>query len=98
MLCQLRSGKNKYPHCSPIDQEVIMADQTIRLIYPPTMANVPVIYQLIRSFDIVVNIVGAQISSEQGWIDINIGGEDQDIQGAIAWLTQQGIEAFPVNN
>jgi L-aspartate semialdehyde sulfurtransferase ferredoxin len=75
-----------------------MADQTIRLIYPPTMANVPVIYQLIRSFDIVVNIVGAQISGEQGWIDISIGGEDQVIQDAITWLTQQGIEAFPVND
>jgi L-aspartate semialdehyde sulfurtransferase ferredoxin len=75
-----------------------MADQTIRLMYPPTLANVPVIYQLIRSFDIVVNIVGAQISGNQGWIDINISGQDQVIQDAIAWLTQQGIEAFPVND
>ncbi|MFO7623279.1 MAG: NIL domain-containing protein [Anaerolineales bacterium] len=75
-----------------------MADQTIRLIYPASMVNVPVIYQLIRKFDVVVNIVGAQISGNQGWIDINVGGEDQVIQKAIAWLQQQGIETHPVTD
>jgi ABC-type methionine transport system ATPase subunit len=75
-----------------------MADQTIRLIYPSSMVNVPVIYQLIRSFDVVVNIAGAQISGDQGWIDINIGGEDQVIQDVIAWLKRQGIETLSVND
>jgi ABC-type methionine transport system ATPase subunit len=74
-----------------------MADQTIRLIYPTSMVNVPVIYQLIRSYDVVINIVGAQISGDQGWIEININGEDQTIQDAIAWLKHEGIEALPVN-
>ena len=74
-----------------------MADQTIRLIYPSSMVNIPVIYQLIRSFDVVINIVGAQVSGDQGWIEINLNGEDQTIQDAIAWLKHQGIEALPVN-
>ena len=73
-----------------------MADQTIHLIYPSSMVNVPVIYQLIRSYDVVINIVGAQISGDQGWIEINISGEDPAIQDAIAWLKDQGIEALPV--
>jgi ABC-type methionine transport system ATPase subunit len=75
-----------------------MADQTIRLIYPSSMVNVPVIYQLIRSYDVVVNIVGAQISGGQGWININIGGEAQVIQDAIAWLKRQGIDTIPVTD
>jgi ABC-type methionine transport system ATPase subunit len=75
-----------------------MADQTIRLIYPSSMVNVPVIYQLIRSYDVVVNIVGAQISGGQGWIDINIGGNDQVIKEAIDWLKRQGIETLQIND
>jgi ABC-type methionine transport system ATPase subunit len=73
-------------------QEGKMADQTIRLVYPSTMVNVPVINQLIRNFDVTVNIVGAQITGGEGWIDIQISGDDPSIRNALAWLDSQGIE------
>lgn len=69
-----------------------MADQTIRLVYPSTLVNVPVINQLIRNFDVTVNIVGAQVTGGEGWIDIQISGEDQIIRDALDWLESQGIE------
>lgn len=75
-----------------------MIDQTIRLIYPSTMVNVPVIYQLIRSFDVIVNIVGAEISGPQGWIEISISGEEVAIREAITWLKDQGIQTIEVND
>lgn len=75
-----------------------MIDQTIRLIYPSTMVNVPVIYQLIRSFDLVVNIVGAEIRGHQGWIEISLSGEEAVIREAISWLKAQGIQTIEVND
>ncbi len=69
-----------------------MADQTIRLVYPSTLVNVPVINQLIRNFDVTVNIVGAQVTGGEGWIDIQISGDDLIISDALEWLESQGIE------
>lgn len=69
-----------------------MADQTIRLVYPSTLVNVPVINQLIRNYDVTVNIVGAQVTGGEGWVDIQISGDDLVIRDALEWLENQGIE------
>ena len=73
-----------------------MAEQTIRLIYPSSLVNVPVINQLIRNFDVTVNIVGAQITGGEGWIDVQVSGDAPVIKDAMAWLESQGIEVNPI--
>lgn len=69
-----------------------MAEQSIRLIYPPSLVNVPVIHQLIRRFDVTVNILKAEISAEHGWLEIQITGSPALIDEAFAWLKSQGID------
>jgi ABC-type methionine transport system ATPase subunit len=69
-----------------------MKETQVRLIYPPSLVNVPVIHQLIRTFDLTVNIRGAQIKEEQGWLEIQLIGELPVITDALAWLESQGIE------
>lgn len=73
-----------------------MAEQTIRLIYPSSMVNVPVINQLIRNYEVTVNIVGAQVTGGEGWIDIQISGDALIIGDALQWLKGQGIEVNPI--
>lgn len=69
-----------------------MAEQSVRLIYPPSLVNVPVIHQLIRRFDVTVNILRAEISAEHGWLEIQITGNPSLIDEAFAWLNSQGID------
>lgn len=64
----------------------------VRLIYPPNLLRVPVINQLIKEFDITVNILRAQIDSQNGWIEIQLNGNIDVIEEAIQWLMQQGIK------
>jgi L-aspartate semialdehyde sulfurtransferase ferredoxin len=73
-----------------------MAEQTIRLIYPSSLVNVPVINQLIRNYNVTVNIVGAQITGGEGWIDIQVSGDTPVIKDALVWLESQGIEVNPI--
>jgi ABC-type methionine transport system ATPase subunit len=73
-----------------------MSDQVIRLIYPASLLSSPVINQLIRRFDITVNIVRAQVGSGQAWLDVSLAGNPTTIDEAIAWLKGLGIEVhFP---
>jgi ABC-type methionine transport system ATPase subunit len=66
----------------------------IRLSYPPSMLREPILYQLIREFKITVNIIQAQITLDEGWLDIDIGGDHEEIERAIQWLSSQGIEVI----
>jgi len=69
-----------------------MVEQSIRLTYPPSLLKTPIIYQLIRRYDITVNILRAQLSPEQGWLVIHLSGEEGMVNDAIAWLKAQGIQ------
>jgi L-aspartate semialdehyde sulfurtransferase ferredoxin len=68
-----------------------MTDQIYRLTYPASLVSVPIINQLIRQFDITVNILKAQITPEQGWIEVHLAGNPMIIEDAIVWLKTQGI-------
>lgn len=69
-----------------------MTDQVIRLVYPSSMLSVPVINQLIRKYNLTVNILRAQIGGENRWIEIQLAGNLVIIEDAISWLRSQGIE------
>lgn len=69
-----------------------MPDQVLRLIYPESLITVPVINQLIRRFDITLNIVRAQISDQDHWLEVQLAGHPAVVAQAIEWLESQGIE------
>jgi ABC-type methionine transport system ATPase subunit len=69
-----------------------MPDQVIRLIYPPHLLDVPIINQLIRRFDLTFNILRAEVTPQAGWVDLQLKGNTAAIEGAISWLSGQGVE------
>ncbi len=69
-----------------------MSDQVVRLIYPPALLSVPIINQLIRRYDITVNILRAQIGGEERWIEVQLAGNAAVIEESINWLKGVGIE------
>lgn len=73
-----------------------MRELKIRLIYPPSLINIPVIHQLIKRFDLTVNIYRAEINTDHGWLEILISGETEELDRAFSWLREQGIEVQPI--
>ncbi|HIE57617.1 MAG TPA: FeS-binding protein [Anaerolineales bacterium] len=69
-----------------------MNKQNIRLIYPPHLLDVPVINQLIRRYELTVNILRAQVGPDQGWVDVQLTGPAAAIEDAILWLGSQGVQ------
>ncbi|MGB9669279.1 MAG: NIL domain-containing protein [Anaerolineales bacterium] len=68
-----------------------MTIQVVRLNYPSTLSRVPIINQLIKQFDLTVNIMRAQIDNNEGWIELQLVGNAQTIEEALEWLRLQGI-------
>jgi len=71
-----------------------MPTRTLRLNYPAALLRQPILHQLIRTFDLSVNILRAQITLEEGWLEIQAEGSDAEIDRAQAWLKEQGIEVI----
>jgi len=69
-----------------------MMSQVVRLVYPEYLLSVPVINQLIRHYDLTVNILRAQIGGEDRWLEVQLAGDPGIIDAAITWLQTQGIE------
>ncbi|HID85148.1 MAG TPA: hypothetical protein EYP54_08640, partial [Anaerolineales bacterium] len=46
-----------------------------RLTYPSDLLDVPVVSQLIRRFNITLNIHRAEIGLESGWLEAHLGGD-----------------------
>ncbi|MEN8172955.1 MAG: NIL domain-containing protein [Chloroflexota bacterium] len=68
-----------------------MTEQVVRLVYPPHLLDVPIINQLIRRYNLTINILRAQVTPDEGWVDIQLTGSAAAIETAIVWLSGEGI-------
>jgi len=66
------------------------------LTYPKKLVRAPLIWQATRDFDLVFNIRSASVSEEIGIIAIELDGAEKAIEGAIAWLREQGVTVEPI--
>lgn len=69
-----------------------MSEQVIRLVYPPDLLKSPIINRLIERYQVTVNILRAHINAQEGWMVVQLIGQDAVIEEAAAWLRGQGIE------
>jgi L-aspartate semialdehyde sulfurtransferase ferredoxin len=75
-----------------------MAQDTSRLwlMYPSRLITRPVIYELVKNFDLVTNVRQASVTPEVGIVSLEISGEREEIKKAIAWMEDLGIKVEPV--
>lgn len=64
----------------------------IKLTFPEHLIKQPVIARLVREFDVMPNIRQAKIEEHVGWVVCELGGEDEQIEKAIQWLHDLGVE------
>jgi hypothetical protein len=51
----------------------------------------PILHRLIRRFDLTVNILGAQLGIDEGWLELEATGSSAELERAIVWLTAEGL-------
>lgn len=68
----------------------------IKLIYPAHLVDRPILYEMIKRFDIVTNIRAANITAEEGWLVVELNGESEQLEAALAWVADQGVQVEPL--
>lgn len=68
-----------------------MANRHLQLTFPEGIVTNPVIYEIIRRFDVVPNIRRANIANHVGWMVLELSGDDAAVEESIRYLTESGI-------
>ena len=69
-----------------------MKNERVKLTFPEHLVKQPIIGRLVREFDVMPNIRRASVEEHIGWIVCELGGEDDDVDRSIEWLTDLGVQ------
>ena len=64
----------------------------IKCVFPDRLIQDPVIYQVGYEFDVTTNIRQAKVTSDMGWVILDILGEALEVQKSLEWLADKGID------
>ncbi len=65
----------------------------VELTINGTLNKEPLIYNIIKNFDVVPNIVEASFSTTMGWAIIEFEGEDEELDRVLTYLSEKsGID------
>jgi ABC-type methionine transport system ATPase subunit len=64
----------------------------VRFIYPEHLQYHPLLYRLIRNFDLEANILEAQVTAHGGYVVATLEGGQTAIDEALAWMREQGVQ------
>ena len=66
--------------------------KNIHFEFSQDLVQEPLLYQINRSFDVVVNIRGASVSDEGGFIALELEGEEAEVQRVLDYLQTQHVK------
>lgn len=74
-----------------------MAKRRIVLRFPPTMIDEPIISEMIKQYEVDVNILRANITPQnEGLMVIGLVGEEKKLDTAIKHLKKRGVTVQPL--
>jgi hypothetical protein len=67
-----------------------MSTSRLYVSIPEELVDRPLVYELVKNFEVVPNIRRANVEEHTGWIVLELSGADGSIQAAVAHLTDLG--------
>ncbi len=75
-----------------------MVSKKLVLKFPKEITDKPIVYKLIKDYDLIFNILKAQVSGEkEGLLVMELTGDEKDIEKGIAFLRQNNVSIQPLS-
>lgn len=62
------------------------------LSFPEHLVDKPLIYEVVKQFDVVPNIRRANVEAHSGWVVLELSGEPERLDDAIEHFRSAGVE------
>lgn len=66
--------------------------KNIHFEFDQELVREPLLYKINRTFDLVVNIRGASVTDQGGFIALELEGEQAEVERVLAYLRGQGVK------
>ena len=73
-----------------------MARTRVQLTFPPSLIQEPIVYRLVKDFDIVINIRRADVKADCGWVILEMEAGEDTLARGVAWLKDRGVQVDPI--
>ena len=73
-----------------------MARMRVRLTFPPALIREPIVYRLVKDFDIVINIRRADVKADHGWMALELEADERSLERGVKWLKDRGVQVDPI--
>ena len=68
------------------------------LHFPRTLVEQPIIYRLVKDYDLMFNILKASVTpNEQGLLVLELSGEREDYEKGVQYLSEVGVDIQPLS-
>jgi len=75
-----------------------MVSKRIVLKFPHKLVDQPIVYRLVKDFDLEFNILKASVTPrEEGLVVLEIKGEDRNLEKALKYLKSIGVGVQPLS-
>jgi len=69
-----------------------MTRRHLRLTFPESQVTEPIIYRMVKDFDVIPSIRRASIENHFGWMIIELSGSSVALDAAESWLGTMGVD------
>lgn len=73
-----------------------MAHLRVKFTYPAELVTQPVIYLLATQYRLMTNIRRADVQHDQGWVILELEGDEADMERGLAAVARMGVRVDPV--
>ncbi len=68
------------------------------LRFPPLLVDQPVVYKLVKDYNLIFNILRAEITpASEGLMVLEIEGEEEDFKQGLKYLEERGVKFQPLS-
>jgi len=75
-----------------------VARTRVQLTFPPSLIQEPIVYRLVKDFDIVINIRRADVKADCGWVILEMEAGEDTLGRGVAWLKGKGVQVDPIES
>jgi sulfur-carrier protein len=68
----------------------------VHITFPEDKIREPIIYEIGKEYKVVTNIRKADVTEKTGWVDLELVGDPQEVERALAGLKKKGVKVDPI--
>jgi len=79
-------------------RRIEMAKRRVMFTFTEEMIREPIIYNMGQQFNLVTNILRADVTEDRGWVVLEFDGTDEEIEAGITWAISKGVRVEPISD